>query len=188
MIVEPLSIEGAWIVTPRIHTDPRGEFLEWFKEPIVTTAIGRPFTLVQANCSVSASGVVRGVHFAATPPGQAKYVTCVRGSVVDVIVDIRVGSPTFGEWVSVKLDDVGRRAVYVSEGLGHGFCSLEDGSTVVYLCNEKYDHERERSVHPLDSSLSIDWGLESRDALISERDSAAPSFVAALEAGLLPRY
>ena len=87
---------------------------------------------------MSAKGVVRGIHFSDVPPGQAKYVTCVAGAVLDVVVDIRVGSPTFGRWDSVLLDDVDRRQIYLGEGLGHAFMSLADGSTVVYLCSTAY--------------------------------------------------
>ena len=136
---------------------------------------GHRLDLVQANASVSAKGVLRGIHFADVPPGQAKYVTCVKGSVLDVIVDIRVGSPTFGQWTSVLLDDRDRRAVYLSEGLGHGFCSLEDGSTVVYLCSEGYNPSGEHEVHPLDPAIGIDWPLDGVEPELSAKDAAAPT-------------
>jgi dTDP-4-dehydrorhamnose 3,5-epimerase len=138
--------------------------------------------------SVSARGTVRGIHFADVPPGQAKYVTCVAGAVLDVVVDIRVGSPTFGQWESVRLDTVERRAVYLSEGLGHGFCALEDGSTVVYLCSEGYAPQREHEVHPLDPGIGIDWGLPVAELRLSDKDSAAPTLAEARESGLLPSY
>ena len=141
---------------------------------------------MQANASVSAKGVLRGIHFADVPPGQAKYVTCVKGSVLDVIVDIRVGSPTFGQWTSVLLDDRDRRAVYLSEGLGHGFCSLEDGSTVVYLCSEGYNPSGEHEVHPLDPAIGIEWPLEGIEPELSAKDAAAPTLAEAAAAGLLP--
>ena len=187
MQVEPLEIEGAWLFTPRILGDDRGAFLEWFKNPVFTEAVGGRFNLVQANASVSARGVLRGIHFADVPPGQAKYVTCVTGSVLDVIVDVRVGSPTFGQWASVLLDDRTRRAVYLSEGLGHGFCSLEDGATVVYLCNEGYDPSGEHEVHPLDPAIGIEWGLEGAEPELSAKDSAAPSLAEAETAGFSRR-
>ena len=97
--------------------------------------------MAQANCSVSAAGVLRGLHFSELPPSQAKYVTCVSGAVFDVVVDIRVGSPTYGQWDSVRLDDRDRRSVYLSEGLAHGFMALEDDSTVMYLCSTPYAPE-----------------------------------------------
>lgn len=186
MQIEPLTIEGAWVMTPRIHGDDRGAFLEWFKEPLFVDAVGHPLHLAQANCSISARGVVRGIHFADVPPSQAKYVTCVKGAVLDVIVDIRVGSPTFGTWEAVRLDERSRRAVYLSEGLGHGFASLEDGSTVVYLCSAGYAPAREHEVHPLDPALGIDWGLGGLTPELSAKDAAAPTLAAAAAAGLLP--
>ena len=188
MQVEPLTIEGAWMFTPRVHGDERGAFLEWFKDPVFTAAVGHRLDLVQANASVSAKGVLRGIHFADVPPGQAKYVTCLKGSVLDVIVDVRVGSPTFGQWTSVRLDDRDRRAVYLSEGLGHGFCALEDGSTVAYLCNAGYNPGAEREVHPLDPAIGIEWPLAGTQPELSAKDAAAPTLAEAAAAGLLPTY
>lgn len=186
-----LSVPGAWEVTPRQFGDDRGVFLEWFSGAPFAEAVGHRLSVAQANCSVSAAGVVRGIHFADTPPGQAKYVTCARGAVLDVIVDLRVGSPTFGQWDSVLLDDVDRRAVYLSEGLGHAFCSLEDGSTVLYLCSTPYAPQREHGIHPRDPDLAITWPSTGRDGTpldlhLSRKDSAAPGFLTAREAGLLP--
>lgn len=135
MSFRELKIAGAWEYTPRQFGDDRGVFFEWFKSSAFEEATGRPLDLQQANCSVSAAGVLRGIHFTDTPPGQAKYVTCTKGAFLDVIVDLRVESPTFGQWDSVLIDDVDRRAVYLSEGLGHAILSLEDNSTVMYLCS-----------------------------------------------------
>ena len=188
MQAEPLPIEGAWVFTPRIHGDERGSFLEWFKDSSFTRTVGHGLNLAQANASVSAKGVLRGIHFADVPPGQAKYVTCVKGAVLDVIVDVRVGSPTFSHWTSVLLDDRERRAVYLSEGLGHGFCSLEDGSTVVYLCSEGYNPSREHGVHPFDPAIGIQWPLSRVDTELSARDSVAPTLAQAVAAGLLPDH
>jgi dTDP-4-dehydrorhamnose 3,5-epimerase len=186
-----LSVPGAWEITPRQFADPRGVFLEWFKAEELAAAIGRPLDLAQANCSVSAAGVVRGLHFADVPPGQAKYVTCAKGAVLDVVVDIRVGSPTFGRWDSVLLDDVDRRAIYLSEGLGHAFCSLEDGSTVQYLCSTGYAPGREHGVNPLDPAIGIVWPTTDRQGrplvpLLSDKDEAAPTLAEAEGLGLLP--
>lgn len=124
MQIEELPIEGAYVITPTQHGDSRGLFFEWFKSPIFTDAVGHPLTLGQANCSVSSKGTLRGIHYADVPPGQAKYVTCLSGAVVDIIVDIRVGSPTFGAWEAVALSTDSRRLVYLSEGLGHGFVAF----------------------------------------------------------------
>ncbi|WP_413451010.1 dTDP-4-dehydrorhamnose 3,5-epimerase [Georgenia phoenicis] len=188
-----LSIKGAWEITPKLHGDPRGVFLEVFKEQAFIDAVGHPFTLKQVNSSVSAAGVVRGVHFAELPPSQAKYVSCPRGAVLDIVVDIRVGSPTFGQWDSVLLDDVDRRSIYLSEGLGHAFCSLEDDSTVVYLCSEPYAPGREHGIHPLSEEVGIEWPTTARDGSplelqLSDKDTAAPGLREAQEAGLLPQF
>lgn len=188
-----LSVPGAWEITPRQSTDDRGAFLEWFKDAPFAQAVGSPLRLAQANCSVSAAGVVRGIHFADVPPGQAKYVTCVKGAVLDVAVDIRAGSPTFGRWDAVLLDDVDRRATYLAEGLGHAFMSLEDGSTVVYLCSEPYAPSREHGIHPLDPAIGIAWPTTARDGSpltprLSPKDRAAPSLAEAAERGRLPTF
>ena len=188
MEIAPLAVEGAWQITPKQHGDSRGLFLEWFKESAFTEAVGHGLRLAQANCSVSSRGTVRGIHYADVPPGQAKYITCLSGAVLDVIADIRVGSPTFGQWTSVLLDTEDRRAVYLSEGLGHGFAALEDNSTVAYLCSEPYAPSGEHEVHPLDPTLGIDWGLAPEEIQLSEKDKAAPSLSLAEQKGLLPEY
>ncbi|MGP4010202.1 dTDP-4-dehydrorhamnose 3,5-epimerase [Streptomyces sp. 4N124] len=185
--MRPLSIDGAWVHEPKVFPDGRGSFHEWFKAPLFTEAAGHPLTLAQANMSVSARGTLRGIHFADVPPGQAKYVKCVRGTVLDVIVDIRTGSPTFGQWEIVRLDDRDHHAVYLSEGLGHGFMALTDDATVVYLCSEGYAPEREHGIHPLDPALGIDWPADLAP-LLSAKDEQAPTLAEAREQGLLPSY
>ncbi|GAA3395924.1 dTDP-4-dehydrorhamnose 3,5-epimerase family protein [Cryptosporangium minutisporangium] len=186
MKIRPLSIDGAWEITPVQHGDPRGLFTEWYRFDHLAEAVGQPLRLAQGNLSVSARGVVRGIHFADVPPSQAKYVACVRGAVVDVIVDLRVGSPTFGQHEMVRLDDVDRRAVYLAEGLGHGFCALTDDATLTYLCSETFAPTREHAIHPLDPELNIDWPAESPQ--LSAKDAAAPSLAESLAAGALPDY
>lgn len=191
MDIRELKIAGAWEITPQQFGDPRGVFLEWFKTAPLEEAIGHHFDLRQANMSVSAAGVVRGIHFAQVGPSQAKYVTCPKGAMVDIIVDIRLDSPTYGQWDSVLLDDVDRRAVYLSEGLGHAFISLEDDTTIVYLCSEGYNPGREFGVHPLDAAIGIEWPTHGRngEALtisLSDKDTAAPTLAEAKEQGLLP--
>lgn len=193
MRVRELSIAGAWEFTPVQHADDRGLFLESFTAPQVAEAIGGEFTLAQVNTSVSAAGVIRGVHFADVPPGQAKYVTCVYGAVLDVVVDLRVGSPTFGGYDAVLLDDSDRKAVYLAEGLGHAFCSLQDGSTVTYLCSTGYNPGAEHGIDPLDDEVGIRWPSVGRDGAplefrLSEKDRQAPSLRAAVDAGLLPAF
>jgi len=193
MTYRELTVPGAWEITPQKHGDPRGVFLEYFKGVPFATAVGHAFDLQQANCSVSATGVLRGIHFADVPPGQAKYVTCARGAVWDVAVDLRVGSRTFGAWDAVLLDDVDRRAIYLSEGLGHAFLTLEDDSTVLYLCSTPYAPGREHGVDPMDPDLAIAWPTTARDGSpltpqLSGRDLATPTLSEAVAQGLLPRY
>ncbi|MFT3898910.1 MAG: dTDP-4-dehydrorhamnose 3,5-epimerase [Gordonia sp. (in: high G+C Gram-positive bacteria)] len=193
MEIRELSISGAWEFTPVQHGDARGVFLEAFKAPLLSEVTGHDLDLAQVNVSVSAAGTLRGIHFADVPPGQAKYVTCVSGAVLDVIVDIRVGSPTFGRHDTVLLDDVDRRAVYLGEGLGHAFCALADGSTVTYLCSTGYNPGAEHGVNPLDPALGITWPTTARDGSpltfeLSAKDTAAPSLADAEQAGLLPDF
>ena len=186
MKIRPLTIEGAFEIAPVQHGDQRGTFLEWYRFDALAAAVGHPLDLAQANLSTSAKDVVRGIHFADVPPGQAKYVTCVSGSILDVIVDIRVGSPTFGTWEAVPLDDKERRAVYLAEGLGHAFCALTEGATVTYLCSSTYRPGHEHGVNPLDPELGIAW--PATVPLLSTKDEAAPSLAEARAAGLLPSY
>jgi dTDP-4-dehydrorhamnose 3,5-epimerase len=186
MDIAALSIDGAWEITPKLHGDPRGLFAEWYRFDLLAEAVGHPLDLRQGNLSVSAAGVVRGIHFADVPPGQAKYVTCTRGAVLDVIVDIRVGSPTFGRWEGVRLDEDTRKAVYIAEGLGHGFCALSDDATLTYLCSAMYSPGHEHGIHPLDAELGIEWPVGVPQ--LSERDEKSPSLAEARDSGLLPSY
>jgi dTDP-4-dehydrorhamnose 3,5-epimerase len=189
MKVRELAIPGAWEITPTIHGDSRGYFFEWFTDRGFSGFAGHPLDVRQANCSVSSAGVLRGLHFAQVPPSQAKYVTCVRGAVFDVVVDVRVGSPTFGRWDSVLLDDSDRRTIYISEGLGHGFLALQDNSTVMYLCSAEYNPQREHTICATDPALAIDWPLVGGAApCLSDRDAAAPSFDDVRASGLLPTW
>jgi dTDP-4-dehydrorhamnose 3,5-epimerase len=185
--MDPLDVEGAWVFTPSIHADRRGSFLEWFRVAAIQAGAGRGLDVAQANCSVSRRGAVRGVHFSDVPPGQAKYVTCVSGSVLDVVVDLRVGSPGFGRWASVPLNTETRCAVFIEEGLGHAFITLSDEATVLYLCSTSYAPAREHGVHPLDPDLAIDWPYDG-PPILSDKDAAAPSLAEARAAGLLPDY
>lgn len=186
MDIRELSIPGAFEVTPKQHGDARGLFLEWYRADRLAEVVGHPLTLAQANLSVSSKGVVRGIHFAQVPPGQAKYVTCPSGRVLDVVVDLRVGSPTFRHWDSALLDDVDRRAVYLPEGVGHGFCALSDVATVTYLCSTQYEPAREHTVNAFDPAIGIDWRVA--EPTMSDRDIQAPSLEQAVDSGLLPDY
>lgn len=185
--MQSLGIEGAWLFTPRLFRDDRGSFLEWFRSGELSEVVGHRPQIAQGNCSVSRRDVVRGIHFADVPPGQAKYVTCVSGAITDIVVDIRVGSPTYGQWEAVRLDDVDRRAVFIAEGLGHAFVALTDDATVMYLCSTPYTPGREHAVNPLDPAIGITWPTDG-EPVLSEKDAAAPTLEQARSAGLLPSY
>ena len=188
MITRELSIPGAWEFTPKQHKDERGVFFEFYRHEALTEAAGHPLTLRQGNMSVSAKGVARGIHYALVPPGQAKYVTAVRGAFVDYIIDLRVGSPTFGEWDSVLIDDVDRRTVYLSEGLGHAIVSLTDNATVSYLVSEVFNATRELGVNILDPEIGLKFPDEIGEPLMSPKDVEAPTLSEALAAGNLPTW
>ena len=188
--MEALGIEGAWVFTPSVHGDDRGVFLEAFRGAEFAADLGYRLDVAQVNTSVSRRGVIRGIHYADVPPGQAKYVTCVAGAILDVVGDLRVGSPTFGRWEAVRLDDEGRRALFLAEGLGHGFQALSDSATVLYLCSTPYAAGREHGVNPMDPAIVIGWLPESEagEPILSDKDLAAPSLDEALRAGQLPQY
>ncbi|MGO9071481.1 dTDP-4-dehydrorhamnose 3,5-epimerase [Mycobacterium sp.] len=187
MQVRALDIAGAWEITPQLHADSRGLFFEWLTDRGFTGFAGHHLDVRQANCSVSAAGALRGLHFAQLPPSQAKYVTCLSGSVFDVVVDIRVGSPTFGRWDAVVLDDRSRRSVYLSEGLAHGFLALQDNSTVMYLCSAEYSPQRDHTIAATDPALAIDWP-SGQELSLSDRDAAALTLDEVRAAGLLPTW
>lgn len=185
--IRPLAIAGAFEITPRLWSDDRGTFLEWYRSDLLAD-LGVTFELRQANTSISRRGVVRGIHFADVPPGQAKHVTVTHGSAIDFVVDIRVGSPTFGHWDAVLLDAVDHRAVYLAEGLGHAFVALEDDTTVSYLVSGHYDPAHEHAISPVDPALGIDFTLPISELVVSEKDAVAPTLAEALELGILPRW
>ena len=185
--MNPLGIEGAWVFTPQVHSDDRGSFAEAFRGAEFAADLGYRLDVAQVNCSVSRRGVIRGIHYADVPPGQAKYVTCVAGAILDVVVDLRAGSPSFGKWEAVQLDAGTRRAVFLAEGLGHAFMALTDDATALYLCSTPYAPGREHGVDPRDPAIGIAWPLDT-EPVLSEKDAAAPTLEEALRAGLLPSY
>ena len=185
--MEELKIGGAWLYTPQVWQDRRGRFSEMFRGQEFFQDLGYRLAVAQVNCSVSRQGVIRGIHFADVPPGQAKYVCCVSGTIMDVVVDLRVGSPSFKAWEPVKLDAVSGQALFLSEGLGHAFTALSAEATVVYLCSAPYNPSGEHGVHPLDPDIGITWP-EFGDVILSDRDAAAPGLKQAQATGLLPSY
>jgi len=187
MKVRELAVTGAFEFTPRSFVDNRGLFVAPFSEQAFVEATGRPMRVAQTNHSTSKRGVIRGVHFADVPPGQAKYVFCPRGALLDVVIDIRVGSPTFGAWDSVRCDDREYRAVFLPEGVGHAFLSLVDSSVMAYMCSTPYNPAAEHTINPLDPELGLPWPEDVRPVL-SDRDAAAPDLAEAIASELLPSY
>jgi dTDP-4-dehydrorhamnose 3,5-epimerase len=175
MSITNLEIQGAWVFTPRQFSDDRGTFFEWFQDASYLKGSDHDFRLAQANCSISQKGVLRGIHFAEDPPGQRKYVTCLIGSAMDVLVDLRRESPTFGHWKSVQLDTVDRKVVSIPNGVGHAFMALEDNTTIVYLCDQRYNPANEREINPLDPDIGINWP-KGIDPILSDKDLNAPNF------------
>lgn len=186
--IRELNVPDSYEITPNQFSDDRGVFLEWYRFDRLEEVIGHPLVIAQGNTSVSKRGVVRGVHFADVPPSQAKYVTATHGAVLDFVIDIRVGSPTFGTYDSVLLDDVDRRAIYIAEGLGHCFVALTDDATVSYLVTAPFNAEREHGVNPLDPEVGLQFGIPAEELLLSPKDIAAPSLGEAAASGLLPTW
>jgi len=186
--IRELAIPDAYEITPKQHADDRGLFTEWYRFDRLEEAVGHRLDLRQGNLSVSRRGSVRGIHFADIPPSQAKYVMAPHGAVLDFVIDIRVGSPTFGQWDSVLLDDKDRRAIYVAEGLGHCFVALTDDATVSYLVTDTYNPTREHGINPLDADIALEFPIAADELLLSPKDTDAPGLAEAREQGLLPTW
>ncbi len=163
-------IEGLLIVEPRIFEDSRGYFFESFSQREFDEVVGRT-VFVQDNESKSSYGVMRGLHFQRPPYTQSKLVRCVRGSVLDVAVDIRKGSPTYGQHVSVELSEENHRQFFISKGFAHGFVVLSESAVFQYKCDEFYHPEADDGISILDKSLGIDWQIPTDKAILSEKDT-----------------
>ena len=186
MKTTPLSIDGSWKIDFQRFDDNRGYFYESFKEEDFKTHIGRNFKIKQTNTSSSSKGSVRGIHFAMVPPSQAKLVQCQRGSIRDYVIDIRVGSPTFGKFEVVELSENSASAVFIEEGLAHAFVALENHTVVTYYVSEKYNPEREKGINPFDKTLNVKW--PDLELILSEKDKQAISLDESKAQGLLPNY
>lgn len=185
-----LGIEGAWLAESNVFPDERGSFREWFKFEEIKEVTGIDFSVKQANLSLSNKGVVRGIHYSLSEEGQAKWVTCANGHIIDVIVDIRPSSPTFKKVIEVDLKGGEGCAVLIGAGLGHGFLALEDNSVVSYLLSSPYSPSNEFEINPLDPDLNIDWHLDlvgNTGHIISPKDAQAPSLQERLADGRLPK-
>jgi dTDP-4-dehydrorhamnose 3,5-epimerase len=188
MKLTPLGIDGAWLAESPVWSDDRGFFREWFKSADVKTAIGRDFVIEQANISLSSAGTLRGIHYSIAPRGQAKWITCVSGSIQDVVVDIRPYSKTFGQYVEVELMSASGKAVLISEGLGHGFLALENNTAVAYLVSTPFSQLDEFEINPLDEKIGIKWSMDLHSLKISGKDQDAPTLAERLAQEKLPRW
>ena len=186
MKLTPLGIDGAWLAESPVWSDDRGFFREWFKSEEVKAATGRDFGIEQANISLSSAGTLRGIHYSLAPRGQAKWITCVTGSIQDVIVDIRPDSKSFGQWIEVELKGDAGKAVLISESLGHGFLALEDNTAVAYLVSTPFSPTHEFEINPLDEKIGINWGMKTSELRISDKDLKALSLVERKLNGQLP--
>lgn len=187
MELTPLGIEGAWLVKSTVWSDDRGFFREWFKTENIKHVVGNNFNIEQANISFSVKGTLRGIHYSLAEKGQAKWVTCVSGLIKDVIVDIRPNSKTFGKWIEVELSGTSGNSVFISDGLGHGFVSLAENSTVAYLVSSPFSPAEEYEINPLDIALGINWGLPIKELKISIKDKNAPTLEERRKEGKLPK-
>jgi len=175
MKVTPLAIAGAWIIESPVYTDDRGMFREWFKSDALKENGIPAFEVRQANTSISNRGVIRGIHYSSEINGQAKLVTCTSGSVLDVIVDLRPESKTYGDHLEMELSENLGTCIFISSGLGHGFQALEQKSVVTYLLDKEYLPSNELGVNPVDPNLKIKWPL--LDFHISEKDRTSANFI-----------
>jgi len=164
----PTRLEGPLLLAPTIHRDSRGFFIESYRREILAER-GIEDDWVQDNHSRSSRGIVRGMHF---QPGMAKLIRCARGGIVDVLVDIRKGSPTFGEWEAFTLDDENLRSLYCPDGFAHGFCVTSEVADVIYKCSAYYDPSAERGIAYSDPEIAIEW--PDVELIPSERDANAP--------------
>ena len=188
MNVETLNIEGAKKLTFPVHEDERGFFREWFKASHLLK-VDPLFTVKQANMSQSKRNVIRGIHFSVAPEGQAKLVTVISGHITDVLIDLRVGSPTFLKVVEIELTEDSGQAIFIPTGVGHGFLAHSELAKIVYLTSGEYSPEFEKSICPTDSELGISWKLSNlSEAIISESDICAPSLAQLHQDGNLPYF
>ncbi len=178
MNVIETPLKGALIIEPRIFEDARGYFFESFSQRefdrLVSPILGHDVRFVQDNESMSSYGVMRGLHFQRPPFTQSKLVRCVRGAVLDVAVDIRKGSPTYGQHVAVELTEQNHRQFFISKGFAHGFAVLSETAVFQYKCDEFYHPEADGGISILDDSLGIDWKIPAEKALLSEKDTKHP--------------
>jgi len=189
MKFSPLTIEGAWLAESSVWPDERGFFREWFKKDEIRNSTGIDFDAKQANFSVSNKNVIRGIHYSLAPGGQAKWITCVSGAIIDVVVDLRPNSPTFKKVEYIELESGDGKTLLIGSGLGHGFLSREDDSGIAYLLSSPYAPDYEFDISPTDLELGIKWQQDNdkgTEFILSKKDSDAPTLNMRLKQGNLP--
>ena len=176
MVVEETYLRGCYVITPKVFKDERGFFLESFNKKTFFTETGIDSNFVQDNLSKSSKGVLRGLHFQVGKAAQSKLVQVIKGKVLDVCVDLRKDSPTFGKHFSIELDGINKKQFYVPRGFAHGFVVLEDDTIFSYKCDNYYNKPSESGIIFNDKYLNINWGLAEKDMIISEKDKNLPTF------------
>jgi len=181
MSFTPLKIEGAWLHTPKVWPDDRGTFHEVFKVSLISEQLGRNFQVKQVNQSTSSAGVIRGIHWTDSPEGQAKYVSCPKGALWDVVVDLRLDSKTYGDWDARLLSASNGNSLLISEGIGHAFLALEDGTVANYLCTSEFNPEADKTINPLDPQIAIPFLEKATEfdiakLILSSKDSGGSVF------------
>ena len=170
----PQSIPDVWIIEPKVHGDERGYFVETFRQDRFEDALGYKVNFIQDNESKSSKGVLRGLHFQLAPYAQSKLVRVIEGVVLDVAVDIRRGSPTFGQHVAVELSGINKKQLFIPRGFAHGFVVLSDTATFSYKVDNYYSPESDRGLAFDDVDLNIDWRLNKQQLLLSHKDTQQP--------------
>lgn len=188
MRIQKLGIEGCFSIEHDVFPDSRGFFREWFKSSAIRE-LGIEFDVAQANFSMSEPGVIRGLHYSLSPMGQSKVVTCVQGGILDQLVDIRIGSPTYLEKVSIRLDSSSGNSVLIATGVAHGFSVPKERSAICYLTSSEFSSTDERGINPMDKNLKVDWSLPSdTQSIVSKTDLQALDYHLALATDQLPTY
>lgn len=176
MIVKETKLKGCFILEPKVFEDNRGYFFESFNQKTFNNLIGQEVKFVQDNQSFSTKGVIRALHYQIGDYAQAKLVRVLKGKVIDVAVDLRKDSPTFGEHVAIELSEENNRQFFIPRGFAHGFSVLSDTAIFFYKCDNFYDKSSEGGIIFNDKSLNIDWGLEKDQIKVSDKDKMLPTF------------
>lgn len=176
MKIQPTVIQDCLLIEPTLYHDQRGLFFEAYNKNQLEAYLGRVVDFVQDNHSESKKGVLRGLHYQKGNAAQAKLVRVVKGAVLDVILDIRPGSPTFGQHYKVRLSQENGKMLFIPKGMAHGFLSLEEGTVFTYKCDQFYDPDAEAGIYFNDPELNIDWEYPLEDIILSKKDETLPYF------------